>query len=187
MLVLHPLKLCGFKCLKWVSVLVQILEIYGIWGSWFEAQLYVIFRNTRKRSPGDTVLSENNNWLDLSTLVCSLTANPGHYWSCSMLKLISDLSDVLIGIFQWLWSPEEWWFMEAVPLEWEEPCCNNRSSQSEGSVVATHSPKCHYLCLPPIAEAKCFQLFYTPEHACYFGSKSKFGWISVFVFPMLLV
>lgn len=73
------------------------------WGSWFEARLYIIFRNTRKRSPGDTVLSENNNWLDLSTLVCSLTANPGYYWSCSLLKLISDLTDVLIWIFQWLW------------------------------------------------------------------------------------
>lgn len=114
MLAPHPLKLCSFKCLKWVSVLLQILEIYGIWGSWFEAQLYVIFRNTSKRSPGDSVLSENNNWLDLSTLVCSLTANPGYFWSCSMLKPISGLSDVLIGIFQWLWSLEQRWFMEAV-------------------------------------------------------------------------
>lgn len=181
------LKLCSFKCLKWVTVLVQTLEIYGIWGSWFEAQLYIIFRNTRKRSPGDNVLSDNNNWLDLSTLVCSLTANPDYYWSCSMLKLMADLSDVLIGIFQWLWSLEGWWFMEAVPLEREELCCNNRSSQNAGSVVVTHSPKSHYLCLLPIAEAKCFQMFYTPGHACYFGSKRRFGWVSGFVFAKLLV
>lgn len=124
MLVLHP----------WSFV---VLSVWSEWVSWGRPLLFMaseghglkhnsILSSETQGTPADTVLSENNNWLDLSTLVFCLTANPDYYWSCSMLKLMSDLSDVLIGIFQWLWSLEEWWFMEAVPLEGEELCCNKK-------------------------------------------------------------
>lgn len=82
---------------------------------------------------------ENNNCLDLSTPLCSLTAI-SIYWSYSMLKLISDLSDILIGVSQWLWSLEECWFIEAVLFTFRKGGTTLQQQElSEGRVSGCHS------------------------------------------------
>lgn len=62
------------------------------------------------------------------------------YWSYSMLKLISDLSDILIGISQWLWSLEECWFIEAVLFTFRKGgTMLEQQELSEGRVSGCHS------------------------------------------------